>query len=122
WVSRYDGPAHSTDAGTALVVGSDGSRLFVTGWSTGVGTGPDVATIAYDAASGSRLWVRRYNGPGTPNDFGSSIAESRDGSEVFVSGDTLDTSGLDDYLTLAYQTSMGARLWVERYGSPGTDD
>ncbi len=122
WVRRYDGPAHRDDPATALAVSDDGSRLFVTGWSTGVGTGPDVATVAYDTASGAQLWVTRYNGPESANDYGSSIAVSPDGSRVFVTGDTLDSSGLEDYLTLAYQASSGAQLWAEIYGTPGTGD
>jgi len=119
WVRRYDGPAHRDDPATALAVSDDGSRLFVTGWSTGVGTGPDVATVAYDTASGAQLWVTRYNGPESANDYGSSIAVSPDGSRVFVTGDTLDSSGLEDYLTLAYDAATGSQRWVSRYAGPG---
>ena len=40
--------------------------VFVTGVSNGGSTSSDdYATIAYDASTGARLWVNRYNGPVT---------------------------------------------------------
>ena len=33
------------------------------------GTAEDYATVAYDAATGGRLWARRYNGPGNGRDW-----------------------------------------------------
>jgi DNA-binding beta-propeller fold protein YncE len=52
WVARYDGPAHDWDRATALDVSPDGTRVFVSGSSPGVGTDDDYATLAYDAMSG----------------------------------------------------------------------
>ena len=43
-----------------MAVSPGGSRVFVTGASGG-----DSETVAYSAATGRRLWVSRYNGPGT---------------------------------------------------------
>jgi hypothetical protein len=45
WVQRYNGPADGTDRATSLV--ARGGRVFVTGSSTGTGSGDDYATIAY---------------------------------------------------------------------------
>ena len=50
--------------------------MFVTGSSQGVGSGSDYATVAYSAATGTRLWVRRYNGPANGNDGASSVRVS----------------------------------------------
>lgn len=50
WVARYNGPGNDGDAGTALAVTPDGTRLLVTGQSVGQGTGADYATLAYGAA------------------------------------------------------------------------
>ena len=46
-------------------VSPDGSKVFVTGYSVGSASGYDYATVAYDASTGSELWVKRYDGPGT---------------------------------------------------------
>jgi len=50
WLTRYNGPAGNEDESHSLGVSPDGSTVFVTGLSTGVGTGLDYATNAYDAA------------------------------------------------------------------------
>ena len=63
-MKRYNGPGNGDDVAYALGVSPDGSKVFVTGRSTG-STSADYATVAYDASSGTQLWVKRYNGPGT---------------------------------------------------------
>jgi hypothetical protein len=47
WLRRYDGPASSSDGGTAIGVGPDGSAVFVSGVSGGNGTFEDYVTLAY---------------------------------------------------------------------------
>jgi DNA-binding beta-propeller fold protein YncE len=63
WVQRYHGPSIWTDYATALAVSPAGKAVFVTGTSVGSTPG-DYATVAYNASSGVRLWIQRYNGPG----------------------------------------------------------
>ncbi len=46
WVERYDGPAGRDDEAVALALGRAGA-VYVTGSSTGSGTGTDYATISY---------------------------------------------------------------------------
>ncbi len=59
----------------------DGSPLLVTGDSAATSNGPfDYATVAYNTATGARLWVRRYNGPAKGDDEANSVAVSPDGS------------------------------------------
>jgi WD40 repeat protein len=112
WVARYDGGSY--DAATSVAVSPNGSRVFVTGSSTG-----DYATVAYDAATGAKVWGRRYDGPGNGNDAASSIALSPDGSTVFVTGFSAGSTGFWDYATIAYDAAFGAKLWVARYGESG---
>ena len=118
WVQRYNGPGHGSDAASAVAVSPGGSRVFVTGASQGTRSGPDYATVAYSAATGARLWVQRYSGPGHGNDGAHSVAVSPDGSRVFVTGESrgATTTG---YLTVAYSATTGAQLWVQRYNGPG---
>ena len=119
WVSRYNGPASSVDDATSVKVSPDGTTVFVTGKSTGKGSGFNYATIAYSAATGHQQWVSRYKGP-VGNDAAASLAISPDGSTVFVTGysyRTVSTSGAD-YATIAYSAATGHQLWVSRYNGP----
>ena len=49
WYRTYDGPGNAEDAATGIAVSPDGSRLFVTGGSTGSATSAGYCTIAYNA-------------------------------------------------------------------------
>lgn len=119
WVARYNDPASKDDGATSLAVSPDGSMVFVTGRSGGRGTNSDYATVAYEASTGMKLWVRRYNGPGNGTDAAVSIAISPDNSKVFVTGYSRGTTTRYDYTTLAYDVATGARRWVNRYNGPG---
>lgn len=99
WVARYGRRGVAADVPGAIGVSPDGSEVFVTGFSKGLVGGYDYATLAYGAATGSRSWVKRYDGPGHRDDLARALAVSPDGSEVFVTG----TSGLA-YATVAYGT------------------
>jgi len=48
WLRSYDGPAGDTDQAVSVAVGPDGSKVIVTGYSTG-DAGYDYATVAYQA-------------------------------------------------------------------------
>ena len=118
WVQRYNGPGNGNDAASSVAVSPGGSRVFVTGASQGTKSGPDYATVAYSAATGARLWVQRYSGPGNGDDAASAVAVSPDGSRVFVTGASRGAA-TTGYLTVAYSAATGARLWVQRYNGPG---
>jgi WD40 repeat protein len=92
--------------------------VFVTGASRGATT-TGYLTVAYRAATGARLWVQRYNGPGNGSDEAYSIAVSPGESRVFVTGASRGTRSGPDYATVAYSAVTGARLWVQRYNGPG---
>jgi len=115
WVAAYRGPAGGDDIGTALAATSDGSKLFVTGQSRTSTSANDYATVAYEAATGARLWVKRYNGPGNGEDFATALAASPDASQVFVTGGSTGSSSGFDYATVAYDAATGARQWLRRY-------
>jgi WD40 repeat protein len=121
WVKRYDGPAHDADGGQALGLAPDGKTLFVTGGSTGSSSGFDYATVAYDAATGARLWVTRYNGPANGSDAAHALGVSPDGAKLFVTGESPGSGTNYDYATVTYDAATGARLWVTRYNGPATD-
>jgi DNA-binding beta-propeller fold protein YncE len=126
WARRYQGPAQQLDEPGALAISPDGARLYMTSTSAGSDRCADIATIAYDAASGSRLWGHRYDG-GQPCDAGqfgvridsapASLAVNPDGSEVYVTGVSIGSA----YATIAYGTTTGHQLWAARNdGASGT--
>jgi DNA-binding beta-propeller fold protein YncE len=126
WVKRYNGPGNSYDLVRAMRRSPDGTKVYVTGASTGlysVGSTPtfDYATIAYNATTGAVVWTKRYNGPGNADDDASAVAVSPDGTKVYVTGGSIATVGdctCDDYATVAYNAMTGAVVWTMRYNGP----
>jgi WD40 repeat protein len=117
WDTRYR-EGSGDESATSVSPSPDGSKVFVTGSSQDVGSPGDYATIAYDAATGDSLWVRRYDGPGDGADSAESVAVSPDGSAVFVTGSSAGAASSFDYATIAYDTATGATMWVRRYNGP----
>jgi len=115
WASYYSMPGDESDRATSVVVNPAGTAVYVSG-IRGQDSSGDYATVAYDAATGSQLWVRGYAGV-TTNDEGDnfppSLAVSPDGTTVYFTG----SSG--GYRTLAYSAATGSTLWARHY-SPGT--
>jgi hypothetical protein len=93
--------------------------VFVTGSSRGATSDLDYAAVAYNAATGARRWVSRYNGPENKEDFAVSVAAGPGGRSVFVTGRSPATSGLD-YATVAYNAANGASRWASRYNGPAS--
>jgi outer membrane protein assembly factor BamB len=126
WSRRYNGPANGHDFATALGLSPDGSVVFVTGASNraeyGTSEGFNYATVAYDASTGSQLWAKRYNGPANLEDIASALGVSPDGSKVFVTGHSFGSTSYNDYLTVAYDASTGAKLWSKRYDADNNGD
>lgn len=112
WVARYDGPASGDDAAVALAIGASGN-VYVTGYSGGIGTSDDYATVKYDS-TGNQLWLARYDGPAHGMDRATAIALDSN-ENVHVTGVSTDTSL--DYATLKYD-SNGNQMWVARYDGP----
>lgn len=115
WVKRYNDPIDSADQARSIGISPDGSTVFVTGYSDRTTTQLDYTTIAYDASSGGKLWLKLYDGPGNATDVPNALAVSPDGSFVFVTGQDYSSATGYDYATTAYDASTGARVWVKRY-------
>jgi DNA-binding beta-propeller fold protein YncE len=123
WLTRYNGPfpfGNASDIASGVAVSPDGSRVFVTGESSGVSSGQDITTVAYEAETGRELWVGRYNGPANFNDEAAGLAVSPDGSRVFVTGESPGAGPFEpDYATVAYDAADGSERWVARYDGSG---
>lgn len=108
----------------SAAVSPDGSKVFVAGGSRDANGRLRYVTVAFDSATGARLWKAVYHGPGARDDRPHAIAVSPDGSMVFVTGQssnsTNPTALSNAYATVAYAAADGTPLWVARY-SAGTD-
>jgi hypothetical protein len=62
------------------------------------------------AVPGGQLWASRYNGPRKSSDQAYSVAVSRDGAMVYVTGESVGSAGGFDYATIAYDAVTGAQL------------
>jgi hypothetical protein len=114
WYAIYNGTGDGDDR--AYDIAFDGSgNAYVTGASTGVGTGYDYLTIKYDA-SGNLQWNNRYSlTPGNWDDVAKAIAVSSS-NNVYVTG-TAATASFTDYGTIKYSSS-GSVLWTNLYNGP----
>ncbi len=122
WVKRYNSPGNNADEARSVAVSPSGDKVFVTGGSAYDTSAADYATVAYNAATGAQLWVKRYNGPASNQDAAFSVAVSPSGGTVFVTGDSVGANSDLDYATVAYNAATGAQLWVMRYNGPGNRD
>jgi hypothetical protein len=116
WTQHYNQGTRNASA-AALVVGPNGSTVYVTGASHS-SRGQDATTLAYAAATGARLWTAQYDGPSGTGNSPTSMAVSPDGSSVFVTGQTETTAAKYVYSTQAYRAASGARIWAKTYGGP----
>ena len=114
WVARFRGPGRYTlDHPAAVAVSPDGSRVFVTGSIATTAGVWNYATVAYDAASGTQLWMTRYRGLGYSDPASSAV--SPDGSRVFVTGFTTPAGACcpDRVATVALDAATGRTLWTQ---------
>ncbi len=121
WEARYERPSGGDEEATSLALSPDGRRLFVTGWAYGPNDA-DIATLAYDAATGTQRWASLYNGPASSWDYGYAVGVSPDGTSVFVTGASNGgTITQSDVATLGYRASTGGQMGVERYNGAASD-
>ena len=112
WVNRFN--FGGDDVAKDIAVDGEGN-VYVTGWSEGIGTGIDYATIMYNSA-GVQQWVARYNGPDSLGDGAFALTLDVSGNVYVTGGSTNDW--YKDCVTVKYN-SNGAEIWVQRYNGPG---
>ena len=117
--SATTAPANGVDEALALRVSPDGSKVFVTGQSSGIDERlrlrhRRLRRVHRGEAVGEAL--QRL--PRTSATSPSAVAVSPDGAKVFVTGVSYGSTSGGDYATVAYDASTGAQLWVKRYNGP----
>jgi outer membrane protein assembly factor BamB len=111
WVKHYDGYNGEHDAATAIVTDNSGS-VYVMGHSSGGGVHPPNATIRYDAATGTEVWVQRGGG------FAAIAVDNQGG--VYTTGG-IRSDDESNYLTLRFDAATGAKTWERQYNGPGSN-
>lgn len=116
WVRRYNGPGNRHDIPFAIAV-DDSGNVYVTGESSGKGTGYDYATVKY-FPNGDTAWVRRYDrqDPWLPNDKARAMALDASGN-IYVTGSSRAKKTGWDYATVKYRPD-GEVAWVRIYNGP----
>ncbi|MBW8039449.1 MAG: hypothetical protein FVQ85_05565 [Planctomycetes bacterium] len=121
WVSRYNGPDNAQDWPKAIDIDNTGNT-YVTGWSGGIGTDYDYATIKY-APDGNELWVARYDKLANRDEATDLIVD--DYGNVYVTGysSANATVGGNRFTTIKYDTN-GIQQWLNNsfIGSAGDYD
>ncbi|MBK7447495.1 MAG: SBBP repeat-containing protein [Ignavibacteria bacterium] len=117
WLARYDGSAHMSDYTEHLVI-DDSANVYVSGYTTGLNTGPDFTTIKYNS-SGVRKWIAVYDGPSHSSDVVRSIGIDNK-NNIYVTGTTIGPGTGYDWVTIKYN-SDGVQQWITKFNN-GTDD
>lgn len=122
WAARFDGRHHMLDSAQSVGVSPDGSTVFVTGYSI-KGFTPrgdrvmQFVTVAYDAETGSRDWVARYNGAGVHN-YAFEVVVAPDGGAVFVTGWGDGGEDGTNAQIVSYDAHSGTERWATRHNGP----
>ena len=111
WVRSYNGPVNGNDEALTHTTDTYGN-VYVAGKILGSATGFDIYVVKYNS-SGSLLWEKIYNGPGSGNDIAYSITIDRSGN-VFVAGESKGSDTNSDYVLIKYNT-LGVEQWSRRY-------
>ncbi len=100
WVSTYNGTGNWADEATGMILDNAGN-VYVTGYSVGVGSYEDYATVKYNS-SGVQQWCAIYNGSGNHNDEAYSITIDISGN-VYVTGVSYPNGAANlDFTTIKY--------------------
>ncbi|HEY7400619.1 MAG TPA: PQQ-binding-like beta-propeller repeat protein [Actinomycetota bacterium] len=96
-------------AGYGASIAARGSHVYVGGDLNG-----DFRTLAYAAKTGKKIWSEKYAGPFGGSDSVQSLALSEDGTSVFVTGTSAESSGHSVIATIGYDAASGDELWHVR--------
>ena len=107
WTNRYNGPLNRDDEAVAIAVDAN-DDLIVTGYSTGLGTSADYATLKYSNA-GVPIWTNRLNGPDNTYEAPVALALDSNGN-IVVTGGSHNVDYSYDFLTIKYTAARRAGL------------
>ncbi|MBK6773905.1 MAG: hypothetical protein IPG78_17560 [Ignavibacteria bacterium] len=115
---RYSGAQNMDEVKSMTIDASN--NIYITGKSLSAANGYDIVTIKYNTA-GTVVWTAVYNGSANSLDEPTDILY--DGTNIYVTGTTTRSIGTGlDYVTLKYNGSTGAILWISIYSGLGVSD
>ena len=117
WTKFYGGNPGYDDFARSLKVDPAGN-VYVAGYSWGIGTYANYATVKYDA-NGNQVWAKRFAGGN--GEILNEVEVDASGN-VYVTGYSNRTAagGSEDIVTIKYNAA-GEQQWLNRYNST-TDD
>lgn len=115
WSRTESGPGDGIERADAIELGPDSEVVYIAGRSGGQETlanESDVLVAAYEAGSGERLWVTRFDGEQPGFDRPRTLVVGSEGEQVFVTGITWngEPTGFDQF-TAAFDAKTGAVNW-----------
>lgn len=97
WAARYNGPGNYIDYAVSIDIDATGN-VYVSGYSTGSGSGYDFTTIKYDP-SGVQVWIQRYNGSANFADMVKSMAVDAAGN-IYITGSSFEAGESSNFTTI----------------------
>ena len=110
WAARYKDP-YGFAAGSQIVAGPGGGAVYVAGTAANKNGHFDVATFAYRAATGRRMWLDRHYARITAVAGAPEIAVTPGGQTVIVA---VPLNHGTSYAIAAYNASTGGTRWARR--------
>jgi DNA-binding beta-propeller fold protein YncE len=118
WTARYEDPVGGYDIATSVLVSPDGATVYVSGTADQQATS-GFTTIAYDAISGTQVWIASYQAPNLVASYDCCTALTPDGSRLIVTGwSSNGTLQSAQFVTIAYDASTGSQAWAAKYRTP----
>jgi hypothetical protein len=110
WVVEYTGATTGSNKPIKSAIDCNGN-FVVAGNSQAINY--DFVVIKY-SPSGSIIWSKRYDGPGTNNDYLTGMVLD-DSGNVYVCGKSWGVTTRYDWATIKYAAEDGREMWVRRF-------
>ncbi len=118
WQNHYNREGALTDEANAVVISTDGTRVYVVGRTETTAGGPALTVRAYNTTTGSLSWARYYNREGNLADWANAAAIS--GDRLFMAGRTETAAGGPAFTVRVLNASNGTFLWQNIYNMENT--
>ena len=118
WAARYNGPKNNYDLVyyQGSVVVDSLKNVYITGYSTGLDSTLDYATIKYDSL-GNQVWLRRFSTETGGTDYADALHIDK-ALNVYVTGGSFKTGSDYEFATIKYDPN-GNQQWIAYYNGTG---